>query len=59
MEIKEVVLNKKKEMVRPVTAGEVEQETGLERKEVDKAFNALKKEGKITSPGRCKWQPAE
>ena len=49
MEIKEVVLNKMKEMGRPVTAGEVEQATGLDRKEVDKAFNALKKEGKITS----------
>jgi len=59
MEIKEVVLNKMKEMGRPVTAGEVEQATGLDRKEVDKAFNALKKEGKITSPVRCKWQLAE
>ena len=37
MEIKEVVLNKMKEMGRPVTAGEVEQATGLDRKEVDKA----------------------
>ncbi|HPX20268.1 MAG TPA: transcriptional regulator [Bacilli bacterium] len=59
MEIKEVVLNKMKEMGRPVTAGEVEQATGLDCKEVDKAFNALKKEGKITSPVRCKWQLAE
>lgn len=43
MEVKEVVLNKMKEMGRPVTAGEVELATGLERKEVDKAFNTLKK----------------
>ena len=27
--------------------------TGLERKDVDKAITALKKEGKIESPKRC------
>ena len=29
------------------------------RKEVDKAFAQLKKDGAIVSPVRCKWQPAE
>ena len=33
--------------------------SGLDRKEVDKAFAQLKKDGAIVSPVRCKWQPAE
>ena len=31
----------------------VVERTGLERKDVDKAITALKKEGKIESPKRC------
>ena len=30
-----------------------------DRKEVDKAFAELKKEGAIVSPVRCKWEPAK
>ena len=30
-----------------------------DRKEVDKAFTELKKEGAIISPVRCKWAPAQ
>jgi hypothetical protein len=30
----------------------------LDRKEVDKAMKALKEEGAIVSPVRCKWAPA-
>ncbi len=33
--------------------------TGLDRKVVDKAFSAMKKEGSIVSPVRCKWEPAQ
>ncbi|MCC7495492.1 MAG: transcriptional regulator, partial [Fimbriimonadaceae bacterium] len=32
--------------------------TGLDRKVVDKAMEALKKEGAIVSPKRCFWQAA-
>ena len=32
---------------------------GIDRKEVDKAFAQLEKDGAIVSPVRCKWQPAE
>lgn len=39
----------------PVNAGKVVELTGLDRKEVDKAMDKLKKEGAITSPVRCKW----
>ena len=44
---------------KPVSAGEVATLSGLDRKDVDKAFAQLKKEGVIVSPVRCKWQPAE
>jgi len=42
---------------KPVKAGEIATATGLDRKEVDKAMNQLKKEGKIVSPVRCAWEP--
>jgi len=35
------------------------QSLGADRKEVDKAFAELKKEGAIVSPVRCKWEPAK
>ena len=37
---------------------EVAKALNADRKEVDKAFAELKKEGTIVSPVRCKWQPA-
>ncbi|MDD6027092.1 MAG: transcriptional regulator [bacterium] len=58
METKEQVLNAMREAGKPVSAGEVAKITGIDRKEVDKAFAALKKEEAIVSPVRCKWQPA-
>ena len=58
METKEQVLNAMREAGKPVSAGEVSKITGIDRKEVDKAFAALKKEEAIVSPVRCKWQPA-
>lgn len=58
METKEQVLNAMREAGKPISAGEVAKITGIDRKEVDKAFAALKKEEAIVSPVRCKWQPA-
>ncbi|MCB8816126.1 transcriptional regulator [Desulfosporosinus shakirovi] len=58
MSIKEDVLKAMRDAGEPVSAGEVEKLTGLERKEIDKAFKELKKEEAIVSPVRCKWQPA-
>ena len=52
------VLKAMQEAGKPVSAGEVATITGIERKEVDKAFAELKKEGAIVSPVRCKWEPA-
>jgi len=55
MSAKEKVLEVMKEAGKPVSAGEVEKLSGLERKEVDNAFKELKKENAIISPIRCKW----
>ena len=43
----------------PLNAGKVAELTGLDRRIVDKAMEALKKDGSIVSPIRCKWEPAE
>ena len=42
MDIKEQVLKVMKEAGKPVSAGEVEKLSGLDRKDIDKAFQALK-----------------
>lgn len=59
MTMKEEILKVMKEAGRPMSAGEVEKLLKADRKEIDKAFKALKEEGKIVSPERCKWEPAE
>ena len=57
--MKEKVLQAMREFGAPVNAGKIAEITGIDRKEVDKAFAELKKEGAIVSPVRCKWQPKE
>jgi DNA-binding IscR family transcriptional regulator len=59
MESKELVLQTMREAGKPVSAGEVAKLSNLDRKEVDKVFAALKKEGAIVSPVRCKWEPTK
>ena len=56
MENVEIVFNKMKELDAPVNASTLAKETGLDKKEVDKAMAALKKDERIFSPVRCKWQ---
>lgn len=59
MENKDIVLEAMRKAGKPLTAGEVEQLTGLDRKAVDKAFKDLKKDELIVSPVRCKWEPKD
>ena len=49
MTVKEQVLAAMREAGQPVSAGEIEKLTGLDRKEIDKAFKELKKEEKYTN----------
>jgi DNA-binding IscR family transcriptional regulator len=57
--MKEKVLKAMREFGAPVNAGKIAEITGLDRKDVDKVFAELKKEGAIVSPVRCKWEPAQ
>ena len=59
MDIKETILKVMREAGKPVSAGEVEKLSGLDRKDIDKAFKELKKDEAIVSPVRCKWEPAK
>jgi DNA-binding MarR family transcriptional regulator len=38
--------------------GDVAELTGIDKDEVSKIINKLKKDGKVTSPKRCFWAPA-
>ena len=57
--MKEKVLQAMREAGEPVSAGDVTKALGADRKEVDKAFAEMKKEGAIVSPIRCKWAPTQ
>lgn len=59
MSVKEKILDVMKEAGKPVSAGEVQKLSCLDRKEIDNAFKELKKENAIVSPVRCKWEPAK
>jgi hypothetical protein len=41
---------------KPLTAGKIAELAGIDKKDVEKAMNVLKKEGKIVSPVRCAWE---
>ena len=56
---KEQILEAMKKAGEPLNAGKIAELTGLDRKVVDMAMAAMKKDGSIVSPVRCKWEPAE
>ena len=59
MNEKELILEAMKKAGEPLNAGKIAELTGLDRKVIDKAMAAMKKEGSIVSPIRCKWEPTE
>ena len=59
METKDKVLQVIQNAGEALNAGKIAELSGLDRKEVDKAMKALKEEGAIVSPVRCKWAPAQ
>ncbi len=58
MDVTEKVLETMRGTKEPLNAGKIAELSGLDRKDVDKAMNQLKKEEKIVSPKRCYWTPA-
>jgi len=53
----EKVLSAMRAAGKPMSAGQIAEASGLERKEVDKAMKVLKTDEKIVSPKRCYWEP--
>jgi hypothetical protein len=58
MENIELVLSTMKNAGKALSAGQISEISGLDRKEVDKVMKTLKTEAKIVSPKNCYWQPA-
>jgi biotin operon repressor len=56
MEAKDKVLEVLKKSDQPLSAGQVAEISGLDRKTVDKAMKTLKDEARIVSPRRCYWE---
>ncbi len=57
MDAKETIINVMKSEGKPLSAGQIAEQAGIDRKEVDKAMKILKEEEKIVSPKRCYWEP--
>ncbi|MFV0594034.1 MAG: hypothetical protein ACK5M7_21865 [Draconibacterium sp.] len=53
----EKVLAAMKAAGKPMSAGQIAEAAGIDRKDVDKAMKVLKAEEKIVSPKRCYWEP--
>ncbi len=53
----ELVLDTMKKAGKPLKAGEVAELAGLDKKEVEKVMDQLKKSEMIVSPKRCYWEP--
>ena len=57
MDSKETIIKVMKAEGKPLSAGQIAELAGLDRKEVDKAMKLLKEEQIIVSPKRCYWEP--
>jgi len=57
MTTEEKVLAAMKKAGKAMSAGQIAEATGIDRKEVDKAMKTLKTNGAIESPKVCYWQP--
>jgi biotin operon repressor len=58
METTDTVLGIMNKAGKALSAGQIAELTGIERKEVDKAMKKLKSDGRIVSPKNCYWEPA-
>jgi len=54
-----IVLEAMEKAGKPLRPGEIAEITGLSKGEVSKAIRGLKKKGKVVSPKRCFYAPAE
>jgi hypothetical protein len=59
MDVVNAVLETMVKAGKPVSAGQIAEMGGIDRKEVDKAMKVLKTDGRISSPKNCYWEPAK
>lgn len=52
-----IIIDAMKEAGKPMRPGDIAEKAHLEKTEVSKIINKMKKEGKITSPKRCFYTP--
>ncbi|WP_294346558.1 MarR family transcriptional regulator [Prosthecochloris sp.] len=57
MDVKNTVLEIMNKEGKPLSAGQIAEISGLDRKQVDKVMKSLKQENLIVSPKRCYWEP--
>jgi biotin operon repressor len=55
MNTEDQIIETLKQSDKPMSAGQIAEKTGLDRKMVDKTMSKLKTEEKIISPVRCFW----
>ena len=58
MEAANLVIETMKKAGKALSAGQIANLTGLDRKETDKVMKKLKTEGVIVSPKNCYWELA-
>ena len=56
MEVADKVIEVFRKSTVALSAGQVAEASGVDRKEVDKVMKKLKAEGKLESPKNCYWQ---
>jgi biotin operon repressor len=59
MNTEEKIIEAMKKAGKAMSAGQIAEATGIDRKEIDKAMKTLKASGKIESPKMCYWQPKQ
>ncbi len=57
MDATQKVLETLKSANKALSAGQIAELSGLDKKEVEKAMKLLKDQEKIVSPKRCYWEP--
>lgn len=53
------VLDAMKKAGKPLKAGDIAEATGLEKTEVSKIINMLKKQSRVISPKACYYEPSK
>ncbi len=58
-EKKKLIIEAFKKIGKPARPGDIQKETGLDKKEVSKLIKELKEEGKVIVPKRCYYALAD